>query len=81
MKPQWRDYNPGEDMEVGYYALHYSWDSSEGSFINTDCLVVGAKYKHRWGGCGFRYPLFEIAGPFETESEADDFAEENDNSW
>tara|TARA_R110000803_G_scaffold210685_3_gene283221 strand:+ start:9205 stop:9423 length:219 start_codon:yes stop_codon:yes gene_type:complete len=57
----------------GFYATHYSWDALEGSFC----------YSNYFDSKDWRddRPMFQFAGPFDTEEKADSWCEENDISW
>ena len=54
----------------GFYAIQYSWSGGEGTFYSS------RDYDHNLGFG--RLPVFKYAGPFETEQEADDFADKAD---
>ena len=56
----------------GFYAIRYSWTPEEGTFYSS------YYYEHNFGFG--RLPVFKYAGPFETEQEADDFADKADDA-
>lgn len=70
---KWNDAFEGGPAEDGWYAVHYSWDANEGSFVGAIRLEGG-----QWTS---RYPLLDWTGPFRSEQEADDWARANDKSF
>lgn len=70
MRREWGRYN--DPKERGWYAVHYSWDSNEGSFINV-LFSDGVKWVY-----DISLPIFEICGPFVGEEEAKSWANKND---
>ena len=61
------------NIESGFYATLYSWDSREGSFCDTNYFDGSDWREDR--------PICEIAGPFNSEDAADKWCEDNDISW
>jgi hypothetical protein len=52
----------GKPIKPGVYAIHYCWDTEEGSFIGVDL----------WDGVTWddQFPVIEFAGPFTQKSRA-----------
>ena len=67
--------NELEPIEAGWYAVHYCWDAAEGSFLTT-LYFDGSKWDSE-----IRVPVFQFAGPFSSEEEAEKFCEDNDISF
>jgi hypothetical protein len=67
LKWQWERENAGPP---GWYATVICWDVEEG-------MIPDADY---WDGSAWRegYPVMACAGPFETENDADDWAQSHD---
>lgn len=68
---KWRE-RP-KKMRQGWYAVHYSWDSQEGSFLDYAKLDNG-----EWASF---LPIMEVAGPFSSKQKAVEWAEKHDPTW
>lgn len=67
---KWRK-RPAKALK-GWYAVHYSWDEQEGSFVGYTDFSRG-----EWGK-----PLpIEVAGPFSSKQKAVEWAERHDPTW
>ena len=65
--------DPEKPPVEGFYATHYCWDPIEGSSVGSDYF-----HDNRWES---NYPVFQWAGPFDTEEDAVNWADENDCSF
>ena len=60
----------GAPEQEGWYAIHYSWDAEEGSFVDTNYFNGGEWVES--------YPIIQFAWPFSTKEDAADWADKHD---
>lgn len=65
---EWRSGNP---KEKGWYAIQYCWDTEEGTFYACD-YFNGSNWTDK------TLPIFQFAGIFENEIDAEEFADKED---
>lgn len=70
----WQNSKGAFEKGEGFYAIHYSYDNREGSFIT----VLYIDNELSTYGLG---KILDTAGPFKTEPEASKFVQENDITW
>jgi len=71
---EWEEFDGKLPKHIGYYAIHHCYDEREGSMIGCD-YFNGKEWDHGYRG------VLDYAGPFNSDDEADNFADANDISW
>ena len=75
----WRSYTEGQRLTLGWYAIVYGWDASEGLFVGASWFEISGPWSFFMGPItSITGPVVMISGPFASEKEAEDWALEHD---